>query len=398
MSLRKMNTWVVGVDYSKTRRFMFGKGDAKGLKSYLLDPSSQLKFLYQYSSYRDNKLSLTNGSTVEGKSFKYPESFTAEPVDLIVVEDADTISQDFYLQFIRPRITDSKGRIWINGRMPLKRNWLVSLWQKYFNKPSTDYAYSFQFSMYDNPNVEVSEIENLANDLPPHLRRCIIMGEPPEVDSSIFGDLEKSFVGSIEGYNPSHTYQAGIDIGRTHDRTVLAISDLTSKRLANIDIFPPKFFQTDKVEERVLKNLKAYHSPLTYLDTSSIGTQFEYLTSKYDFIKPYPINCLKLRNSVIDNVSIALERGFTIPFNQYVKNELSNLNLVIRNSYVLYVPETGYHDDSVIAIGLSLINFANRFDTSISQVEVVEVKGDVAEDDFLKHDFEPLDMTETYAL
>lgn len=399
LGMKKGNMWIVGVDYSKTNRFMFGKGEAKGLRSYLTESGSKVRFLYNHSSARDHKLSLTTGSTIEGKSFKYPESFTAEPVDYLVVEDADTINEDFYLQYIRPRIIDTKGRIWINGKMPLKKNWLVNLWKKYYYSPVKDYAYAFKFSMYDNPYLELGEIEGLANDLPIHLRKSIINGDEPEADSSLFGNLEERFKGSITPYIQGHTYQAGIDIGRTYDRTILAISDLTDKRLAFIDIFPPKFFKTDLVEARFIKDLKLYRNPLTYIDTSSIGTQFEFLAEKYEFIKVYPVNSLKVRNSLIEGVSIAMERGYTLPDIQYIKNEFSNLDIVVRKNYILYVSASGFHDDTIIAVGESLKDCASRFDESPSQrIEPEAVEGDVTEDDFLKIDNEPVISVGDYAL
>jgi hypothetical protein len=365
MVVKNRSVWIVAVDYSKTHRFIFGKDAALGVKDYV--GASEFGFMVSSINQKDHYIILKNGKRIEGKSFKYADSFIAEPVDIIVIEDADTVTENFYLKYIRPRITDTKGRIWLNGLMPIRKTWLVDIWAKHFPaEKQTANRYSYQVSMYDNPNLDPEEIKELEQDLPPHLKRAIVFGLPPERDSSIFGNLSNAFCLQRQAFNQQHLYRAGIDIGRTNDRTVLTISDLTDKCMAFIDVFPPSYFHTESVEQRILQDLSQYGNPMTNLDVTGWGQQFEFMTRKYHWILPYMIQTLKERNKLFDCVSLAIERGYRMIDNPYVKAEFEHQNMERRTGYIHYFPESGYHDDCPISVGLSIIDWIHKFDNVVS--------------------------------
>ncbi|HOL22294.1 MAG TPA: hypothetical protein PLQ41_05525 [bacterium] len=340
------NIWVVGINYDKTDRFMEGAGRVRGVLDYIrIFPG-----LYKTKRKKEHIIELNNGSKIKGKSVKNPDGFVAEPVDLIVCEDASTYPDGFYDSYIRPRITDTGGKIIINSVPPLKNNWLTKLYQ--VEKDNLD---AFHWTMGDNVYIPKEEIEQLLQDLPEFLSKSIVYGQLPQSDSSIFGDITRN-IGNYEviPYEKDHRYQGGIDIGKIRDRTVLTITDLTTGMVVYIDRFPERMFETKTVSERLLYGLEKYKYPITYIDVSGIGSVYNMLVEKHNFLIPFTIPNIKVRNSLIENLAVAFQRGLTIPNNRDLILEIQNLEAVIRSSFHLYRPAHGFHDDMIISLALSV--------------------------------------------
>jgi len=324
---------------------------------------------------KDHLLRNKLNSVIKGKSVKYPESFVAEPVDLIICEDAGSYPESFFDIHIRPRVLDTGGRIFLNSVPPItKTNWLVHL-------SRNDTVDSFSWSLYDNVYLKKEEIENFIRDCPPHLHRAFVDGLPPEEDSSVFGKIRDNVMGGFFEYTPGHVYQGGVDIGSTFDRTDLSISDLTLGRLAYIDVFPPKFSRTELLEERLLNSLKRYEFPNTYVDVSGIGSAFQAMIDSHHFFLPFTIPNLKTRNALIEELAIAFQRNYTIPEIPYLINELENLEIILKQNYHLYRSRHGFHDDTIIATALSIYGWSRKMNpVDFRSIEPVEIKATVIED------------------
>ena len=386
----KTNIWVVGIDYKNTDRFIFGRGRVKGVLSYCQE---KLPFLVgRFCEHkREHELENKIGSTIKGKSVVYPNSFVAEPVDLIICEDAISYPEDFYDKHIRERVLDTKGRILINSVPPIStKNWVSKL----ANKEGVD---SFHWSLYDNPYLDKKEVEDYIRDCPLHLHRAYVEGLPPLEDSSVFGVLKDRIMGGFIPYQKDHLYQGGVDIGKIHDRTVLTISDFTIGRNVFVDRFPPRFFQTELVENRLLHSLEKYGYPNTFVDTSGIGEKFFDMISSHPFFIPFPVSTLRVRNFLIEELAMAFQRGYTIPDFKPLVDELGDLNIVFRTGYRLY--KAKYFDDCIISCALSVKGWIGAGIQDRSKLQPIEVKGEVIEDEFLKQgSYEPIDLTGDYPL
>jgi len=395
LTKKQKQVWVVGLDYEKTSRFLFGANKVLGMSDYLR--RLNIPGLIKRESKREHELELSNGSKAVGKSVKYPESFVAEPVDLIVLEDASSYPDGFYDKFIRPRVADTGGRILINSVPPFtKSSWLTHL----YNKSDGFRTQSFTWGMHDNSYLSKDEIQTLMEDMPEYLRDAILNGQVATEDSSIFGNIQERIFGGFDPYIDGHVYQAGLDIGKVHDRTVLTVSDLTIGRCVFVDRFPPRFFKAELVEQRVLNSLQKYGYPNTYVDISGIGEVFRETVEKHEFFIPFVISTNKIRNEMIEDVAIAFQRGYTIPdYNQLVI-ELQNLEVIFKTGYRIYKTRSGYFDDCIMSLALSLRNWARRIHGNVVVRPPIAVKGQLVKDDnrILTTEHDALDLTGEYLL
>lgn len=377
----KHNIWVVGLDYSTTDRFIFGSGQVKGIDNFIREYFPWFVDGQVGRSKKDHTIKSKIGSSVKGKSVKYPGSFVAEPVDLIICEDASSFPDDFYDMHLRGRVLDTAGRIFINSVPPLRKNWVVRL----SKAVGTD---AFSWGLRGNPYLSEAEIESYIRDCPVHLRDAFVDGKISEEDSSVFGKIRDN----VFGFNrcpfvPGHLYQGGVDIGRVRDRTVHCITDLTVGKLVFIDVFPPKFFKTEIVEARLMTNSALYGFPNTYVDVSGIGTMFMTMVEAHAFFIPYTIPTLKSRNGLIEELAMAFQRHYQIPDEPYLIAELENLEIVLRSNYHLYRSNGCFGDDTIIATALSIHGWAGiMFGEAGTRPQPAVIEGAVAEDSFYRGD------------
>lgn len=354
----KTNIWVVGTDYEKTHRFIFGAGKSTGLMEDLL------KFypgLIDRKSYSRHYLSLKNGSIIKGKSILKEETFIAEAVDMIICEDAFNFPVDFYDKYIRPRILDTKGKILINSIPPFtvsKENF-ISYIVSQARKSTPDRIELFNWSAEANTYLDKDEILKLRFDLPPALQKVIIDGEIPSEEYCLFGKIREQLTTST-GYIQGHIYQAGVDIGFVNNRTVIAISDLTAGHLDYIEIFPQGLSEAEVIFKKIYSILERYNFPITYWDMSGAGNIFYNYACLYPFIKPFYIRNRNERNNLINSLITAFSRGFKILPNEYLIGELENLTIIHKTGYYIYKPKAGYGDDTIMALAMSLYGFHDR--------------------------------------
>ena len=380
----KKNIWVVGVDYGKTHRFIFGAGKAKGVLDDLVSFYPNLIESYSKSRHR---LTLKNRSVIQGKSVLKEQTFVAEPVDLIVCEDAVDYPSGFYETYIRPRVIDTGGRILVNSIPPFdnsKENLVSTLIAH--SKVNKDREV-YQWSTEDNPFVDKSEILKLRLDLPPSLQKIIIEGQIPESNISLFGNIREQIHSEPIDYIQGHIYQAGVDIGWTNNRTVLAISDLTDSKLVLLEILPKGLSDSKIIFDKILAYLEKYNFPLTYWDMTGAGNIFYELSKGYNFIKPVLIRNRNERNQLINSLISAFAKGYRILNNKTLIDELENLTIVNRMGYYLYRPKSGYNDDTIMALAMSLIGFSDKitkgkteFIKSINYFLTQEEKEDIYQD------------------
>ena len=361
---KRSNIWVVNIDYKMTDRFIWGAENVKGVIDYIreLDPG-----LIDTLSRKEHKITLKNGTTYQGKSIKYEDSFIAEPVNLIILEDAMSFKDGLYSKYFRPRIIDTNGRILINSIPPFtKANWLTALAQK-----ESDRMAFFTWGMKDNPYLSSRDIEELTEDTPEFLRDSIIHGRISADSNGIFGNVRDRTFGGMTDYKEGHIYQAGLDIGKTFDRTVISVSDLTDGRLAYIEQFPPRFFVTELVEEKALSILQRYKFPNCYVDLTSWGERYQRMVDSHPFFIGFTISNLKTRNTLIEELSMLMMRNYTIPEYAPLVTEMENLDVIPRTGYYLYKTKHGFHDDCIMSTALSVHGWARK---TFSPAELMPTK------------------------
>jgi len=116
-------------------------------------------------SEREHYIKFAWGATVEGKSADNPDSLVGEGLDFLVVDEAAKIKQRVWEQYLRPTLTDRRGRALFIST-PEGTNWFHDLYLRGQSPGDPDWS-SWRFPSWTNPYLPPEDIEEARRTLDP---------------------------------------------------------------------------------------------------------------------------------------------------------------------------------------------------------------------------------------
>lgn len=179
---------------------------------------------------------LTTGGIIVAKSSENPKSLLGDGWDLCIFDEAAMEpSGEPWKKAIRPALMDRKGAA-IFPSTPMGDNWYKDIYDLGQSKNTINW-WSKSFPSSENPIMTDDEIQDyitscgIPKDLVSQEIYAQFMGSGGavftnyhEVSDAVWQDMP----------NQDHIYCAGLDIGKIHDYTVLAIWDCSINSLANL--------------------------------------------------------------------------------------------------------------------------------------------------------------------
>lgn len=276
------------------------------------------------------------------------EFFTGERLDnlrgrkfhFVVVDEASFIPnlEDGWLNSIRPTLTDYKGRALFLST-PRGKNYFYQL----YCKQDQDWE-SYKFTTYDNPYIDVDEINDARRQLPEAVFEQEYMANPMENAANPFGS---NFINlCTKPLSPLEPMYYGIDLAKSVDWTVIIGLDINGN-VAYYNRFQ-KDWATTKETILTLDRSK----PIM-IDSTGVGDAITEDMQKH-FQRMYGFKytaqskqqLMELLASTIHKQEIGFPEG-------PIKSELEIFEYVYTSTGVRYNAPDGYHDDCVNALGLA---------------------------------------------
>lgn len=105
------------------------------------------------------------GTIVKLKSADHPDSLIGEGLDLLIIDEAATMKERIWLQYLEPTLLDKRGKcIFIST--PRGHNWLFNLFELGNNETEPDYWSSHATSM-DNPYLPHDDFNRIKRNTDP---------------------------------------------------------------------------------------------------------------------------------------------------------------------------------------------------------------------------------------
>lgn len=167
---------------------------------------------------------LKNGSKIELKGSDNPDSLRGVGIDLIMFDEVAFFSRwNECWKILRPTLADSAADCWFistpngfNHFKELADNYVVSEDRGIFKEE--DHAY-YHFTTYDNPYIDVDEIELMKAELDDDSFSQEILGEFRKMVGLIFKDFKREthmVKIPFEKFDSNWTYTRALDLGYTH--------------------------------------------------------------------------------------------------------------------------------------------------------------------------------------
>ena len=165
------------------------------------------------SNKSDLILSFKNGSTVQFFSAERYDNIRGNTFDFLICDEFAFIKKEAWTEVLKATVL-VKGKKVLVISTPKGKNHFYEL----FNSSKYNEAYySISGTSFDNPKIDISELEDARRNLPEHVFRQEYMAEFLDDGSAVFKNVKDCVKMGAE----SKVCYAGIDLGRADDYTVL---------------------------------------------------------------------------------------------------------------------------------------------------------------------------------
>jgi len=315
----------------------------------------------QYGQDKPFKIDYTNlkiiykptGGELYIRSGDKPDSLRGQDYDLLILDEYAYFNKadDLWNKVLRPTLLDREGKALFLST-PNGFNHFYELFKKGINSKEWQ---SFNFTTYDNPLIDITEIEALKESLSEADIRQEIMAEFTE-DGKLFKNIGEVFVNiNLEEEKENGELYVGADFGRKKDATVVFIYNKKTNTI--IDGIRLQGMPFDEQIANIYYLLDEYRCLYGLLEENSFGMPMvEKIQNKFSQIEGFTQTNIK-KKYIIDKLSLAFDEKIIkinkdIYFAKQIREELDKFGIDRRTNVTKYQALEG-HDDCVIALALA---------------------------------------------
>ena len=350
------------------------RGEIDSVKIWIVAPTYELankvfeyvlKFLLAYDkkfgqfvqSRPTPAVMVSESIWIQCKSTTEPMGLLGEELDLQVVDEAALIPEQIYHQYLKPTTLSRKGRVVYIGT-PRGKGWFES---KYYYLKEKGAAFTFKST--DGVSIAPEELEEVRKNTPILLFKQEYEAEFVSEAGIVFRNVSEVTVPSLQllrDSQPGHRYVMGVDLAEVQDYTAITVIDTESHEVVHFDRFQGKDYPLQK--DHIQLKARRYNNARVILDTTGVGKPiYEDLRKSGVFAEDYTFSG-KSKEELIGKLIVFLEEKYIkIPDIQVLQDELRafeykyiNEKTGERLKTIKYGAPSGYHDDTVISLGLAV--------------------------------------------
>jgi hypothetical protein len=308
--------------------------------------SQRLQPIVARQNEQDKRMELVTGGVIEIWTLDTQDPARGRKYALAIIDEAGIAKDllDVWQAAIRPTLVDMGGRALFLGTPKGRRHGFVTLFTRGDTGQDPDWQ-SFRASTLENPYIPPEEIEAARKELPPDIFAQEFEGIPTDDGANPFGlDAIRKAVGEV-GEQPPVVY--GIDLARSVDYTVVCGMDAW-RRVVRLERWQLPWAATkSKIAEMVGK------VPCV-VDATGVGDaivsdlqQMGVDVTPHVFTQSSKLRLMQRLIAAFQGGELQLPAG-------WLPAELETFEFSYTATGVKYEAPKGYHDDGVMALGLSL--------------------------------------------
>ena len=301
----------------------------------------------------ERRIDTGEGGMIAVRSTHHPDNLRGEGLDLAVLDEAAFMEPRVWPEIVRPMLTTSRGSALMLST-PFGRNWFYELILKGKDPAWHDEWQSFLFATHENPNIAPEELESIRRSTTDHIWKCEYLAYFTEDNGQVFRGIRAAVATDLyPGPKADHLYVAGVDWGRDHDYTVIAIIDLHERRLVALDRFNQINWSLQRGRLQVM--VERWRPQQIWAEANSFGApNIEALLQEGLPMRSF-VTTSKSKSPLIESLALAIERRFiSLLDDPILLGELASyaLQRLPAGGY-RYGARAGLHDDTVIATALA---------------------------------------------
>ena len=359
-TLRPVLSWFVTPTYKRS------KAVYKEMKAVLM-PTGIAKF-----HDTDLEIRFRNDSKVQFQSAEKYDNLRGPTLDYLVVDEFAFLRREAWEEVLRAMVT-VKGKQVLLISTPKGKNLFHELFQRGRSAEFPNYR-SFRAPSSSNPHFLKQELEDVRRTLPADIFKQEYEAAFIDGGSVVFRNILECAIAPMKGKRPDPNLQyfAGVDLGKRDDFTVVTIMD----HFGNVVYWDRFNLQSwPSLIARIVKALKAYNYPSTYVEANGIGDPVIDAIHKAgselrSSVKPW-ITSVGSKAEAVEALILAMDGNeIAFPPQPDLIHELElytfKYSPVLRK--ISYSAPVGFHDDGVDS--LALANMALRDGIKFTSVPI----------------------------
>jgi hypothetical protein len=294
----------------------------------------------------DLEFKFVSGGTIRFFTGERLDNLRGSSFDWVIIDESAFIPdlEKGWTEAIRPTLTDRKGKaIFIST--PRGNNYFKALSMKCANDPEWQY---FHFTSYDNPYIDPSEIDSAKRELPDVVFNQEYLGIFSENAANPFGSAAiAECLNASLSINPVKCY--GIDLAKYSDWTVIIGLD-NAGAVAYFDRFQADWAVTKS-------KIKSLPKAPMLIDATGVGDPIVEDLQRDGL----DVEGFKFTSQSKQELMLGLQAGIHQKKVRYpdgiIRQELDIMEYKYTSHGVRYSAPTGFHDDTVCALGLAWRKF-----------------------------------------
>ena len=215
-----------------------------------------------------------------------------------------------------------------------------------------EYA-AFQFSTGSNPLLAAEEVESVRRRTPEIVWQREYLAQFSDESGAVFRGIRQAVSAGQHSPRAGRVYVAGVDWGRSHDYTAIAIVDVQARQLVALDRFNQIGWRLQRGRLRALA--ERWGVQVIWAESNSIGApNIEALQDDGLPVRAFATTA-KSKAPLIESLALAIERGqLRLLDDAALLGELASYQIeTLPGGGYRYSAPPGMHDDTVIALALA---------------------------------------------
>ncbi len=303
-------------------------------------------------SESEHRIDSAGGGMIAVRSSHYPDNLRGEGLDLAVLDEAAFMEPRVWQEIVRPMLTTTRGSALFLST-PFGRNWFWDQYRLGMDNEEPEW-YSFQFASGSNPLIERDELESIRRQTSDHVWQSEYLAQFTDDSGQVFRGIRAAVSAARFDFPlPDHRYVAGIDWGRSHDYTVIAIIDASERQLVALDRFNKIGWNLQR--GRLQAMAERWQPQVIWAEANSMGEpNIEALQAEGLPMRSF-VTSSKSKSPLIESLALAIERGYLgLLDDRVLLAELSSFAVErLPGGGYRYSARAGHHDDTVMATALA---------------------------------------------
>ncbi len=303
-------------------------------------------------SESERRIEFPGGGVIEIRSTHNPDYLRGAGLDFAVLDEAAFMEPAVWPEVVRPMLLDRRGAALFLST-PRGHNWFYECYKRGRDPHEPDWA-AFRFPSQANPRISTVELASIRRSTPERVYREEYEAEFVADAGQVFRGVQQAATAPPDAQpQAGRVYIAGVDWGREHDYTCIAVLDAHTGQMVALDRFNTVGWGVQR--GRLATVCRRWNPAVIWAEANSIGAvNIEELQAEGLPVRPFQTT-VRSKSPLIEALALAIERGeIALLPDDVLLHELASYGLErLPSGGYRYGAPGGGHDDTVIATALA---------------------------------------------